>query len=217
MMSDTKNLAARIDAAITEMQDKRKQFQSAETKKHEEWQQRLERIGSTFDSLRDIWKPRLELLIQKFGNKVEAHPKITPSTRSVELEFQSDVAKIELRFQATTDHDLQKVILNYDLRIIPILMKFDSHAELEMPLDAVDRDAIANWLDERILSFVNTYVALHENPFYLRDQIVQDPISGTRFPKLLAGAKLERDGKTYYFVSEATRNEFEKRGTSKAK
>jgi len=213
-MSDTKRLASRIDAAISEMQAKRKQFQSAETQKHQEWQQRLERIGSTFDSLRDIWKPRLDLLIEKFGEHVAARPKLTPSTRSVELEFQSDVAKIELRFQATSDHDLQKVILNYDLRIIPILMKFDSHAELEMPIDAVDRDAIAKWFDERILSFVQTYVSLHENPFYLRDHMVQDPVSGTRFPKLLAGAKLERDGKTFYFVSEATRSEFESRKTS---
>lgn len=216
-MSDTKSLEVRIDAAISGMQEKRSQFQAAETKKHQEWQQRLERIGTTFESLRDIWKPRLELLISKFGEKVDAHPKITPSTRSIDLEFQSDVARIELRFQATTDHDLQKLILNYDLRIIPILMQFDSHAELEMPLDSVDRSAVTSWIDERILSFVQTYASLHENPFYLRDHMVQDPVSGTRFPKLLAGASLERDGKTYYFVSEVTRSEFEGRTPSKAK
>lgn len=216
-MADTKKLAERIDAAFSAMDEKRKKFQSEETQKHQDWQQRLERIGSTFDGLREIWKPRLDLLIQKFGDKVAARPKLTPSTRSVELEFQSDVAKIQLRFQATTDDDLRKVILNYDLHIIPMLMKFDSHAELEMPIDKIDREALGRWIDERIVSFVNTYVSLHENPFYLRDQMVQDPVSGTRFPKLLAGATLERDGKTYYFVSDATRTEFEKSGKSNVK
>jgi YHS domain-containing protein len=216
-MADTKKLGERIDAAFSAMDEKRKKFQSEETQKHQDWQKRLERIGSTFDGLRDIWKPRIELLIEKFGDRVAARPKLTPSTRSVELEFQSDVAKIILRLQATTDDSLCKVILNYDLQIIPILMKFDSHAELEMAIDAVDRDAIARWIDERIVSFVQTYVSLHENPFYLRDQMVQDPVSGTRFPKLLAGATLDRDGKTHYFVSEATRQEFEKRSTAKAK
>lgn len=39
--------------------------------------------------------------------------------------------------------------------------------------------------------------------------MVTDPVSGTSFPKLAAGARLERDGHTYYFVSDKTRREFE--------
>lgn len=96
-------------------------------------------------------------------------------------------------------------------------MQFESHAELEMPIDAVDRESVARWIDERILSFVQTYVSAHENQYYLKDQMVQDPVSGTKFPKLAAGATLERGGRTYYFVSEATRREFEKQGASKSK
>ncbi len=216
-MIDTKKLADSIDSALSAMDEKRKGFLSAETQKYLEWEQRLERISGVFDSLREVWKPRLEVLIKKFGDQVAASPKLTPSTRSIELEFKSDVAKITLQFQATTDHDLCKVILNYDLRIIPILMQFDSHAELEMPVDAVDRDAIARWIDDRILSFVQVYISLHENPFYLQDHMVQDPVSGTRFPKLIAGATLQQDGRTYYFISEDTRQTFEARRTGKAK
>lgn len=209
-MAATQDLTQRIDAAFAAMEKKRTQFQLEETEKHKEYQARLALLGKTFDGLSEIWKPRLEVLARKFGDKVAVKPTIAPSTRDAIFAVESDVARIRLRFRATSDSDIRKLILNYDLEIVPILMKFDSHAELEMPLEKIDRDAIGRWMDERIMSFVSTYVALHENQFYLSEQMVQDPVSGTQFPKLAAGATLEREGHTYYFVSEETRREFEK-------
>jgi len=209
-MEATRVLSQRIDAALSSMDEKRKQFQEMETRRYEEWKQRLEKLGAKFDSLRPLVESRLELLIKKFGDRLIVTPNLTQSTRELVLDFQSDVARISLRFQGTTDHDIRKFILNYDLTIIPILMQFDSHAALEMPLDAIDVEAVAHWIDDRIMSFVQSYVALHENPYYLRDQMVVDPVSKTTFPKLAAGATLERDGRTIYFVSEQTRRDFEK-------
>lgn len=208
-MESTQQLAAQIDAAFASMEAKRKEFQEVETHKYDEWKQRLAKLGMEFETMRDIFQPRLDLLIKKFGDKLTATPKLTQSTREILLEFHSQLARIRLRFQGTTDHDIRKLILNYDLEIIPILMQFDSHSTLEMPLDAIDYEVTVRWADERILSFVRTYTALHENPFYLRDQMVTDPVSGTTFPKLAAGARLERDGRTYYFVSDKTRREFD--------
>lgn len=215
-MKTTQELAESIDNAFASMEAKRRRFQETETHKHEEWKQRLAQLGMEFETLRDIFKPRLDLLIEKFGDKITATPKLTQSTREFLFEFHSEVARIRMRFQGTTDHDIRKLILNYDLEIIPILMQFDSHSTLEMPLDEIDYEAAVRWADERILSFVQTYTALHENPFYLRDQMVTDPVSGTTFPKLAAGAQLERDGRTYYFVSETTRREFEQEPPSPA-
>ncbi len=206
---DCTQLAAKIDAAFALMEAKRKQFQEVETRKHEEWKERLAKLGVEFDTLRGVFQPRLDLLVEKFGDKLTATPKLTQSTREIQLDFHSEVARIRMRFQGTTDHDIRKLILNCDLEIIPILMQFDAHSTLEMPLDAIDYEAAVSWVDERILSFIQTYAALHENPYYLRDQMVTDPVSGTTFPKLAAGAKLERGGRTYYFASDATRREFE--------
>jgi YHS domain-containing protein len=210
-MADSQNLGDRIDAALATLEQNRDRFREDETRKYQEWQQRVEQLNKVFDSLQDVWRPRLETLLAKFGDKVKATPMIMPSTREVELSFQSDVAKVRLRFKATTDDDIRKLILNYDLEIIPILIHFEAHSELEMPLDAVDRSAVARWCDDRILSFVKTYVAIQENQYYLKDQMVQDPVAGTEFPKCAAGATLEKDGHTYYFISEVTRREFDKR------
>ncbi|GMU84486.1 MAG: hypothetical protein AMXMBFR47_43550 [Planctomycetota bacterium] len=215
-MRSTQELAESIDSAFSSMEAKRRHFQEVEAHKHDKWKRRLETLGREFDALLDIFKPRLDLLIEKFGDKITATPKLTQSTREFLFEFHSEVARIRMRFQGTADHDIRKLILNYDLEIVPILMQFDSHSTLEMPLEAIDHEAAVRWADERILSFVQTYTALHENPYYLRDQMVTDPVSGTTFPKHAAGAKLERGGETYYFVSESTRREFEERHLARA-
>lgn len=215
-MSKTGDLADRIDAALASIEQKRESFRRDETRKYEEYQQRVDQLNKVFDRLREVWRPPLETLIAKFGDKVKATPTLMPSTRDIVLDFHADVAKVRLRFRATADSDIRKVILAYDLEMIPILMRFESHSELEMPLDAVDADAVARWIDERILSFVNTYVAAHENKNYLADQMVTDPVTGTEFPRIAAGATMEHDGRTYYFISEETRREFEKKSSPSA-
>jgi YHS domain-containing protein len=111
---------------------------------------------------------------------------------------------------ACTDRDVQKLILTYDLEIIPVLMQFKSHDEVEFPLDAVDPEAVAKWIDDRIVDFVQTYFSLGENELYLKDQMVEDPIAHVSFPKNAAAATLEWRGQKYYFIGEETRREFEK-------
>lgn len=216
-METTDKLSAQIDAALASMEAKRRQFQEVETRKYEEWKQRLEKLNATFERLRPLVESRLQLLTEKFGNRLTTTPTATRSTRELVFDIQSELARISLRFQGTTDAEIRKLILNYDLTIIPILMQFDSHAEMEMTLDAIDVEAAGRWVDARIMSFVQTYVALYENRYYLHDQMVSDPITGTAFPKVAAGARLERNGRTYYFVSEKTRREFESQITVGAK
>jgi YHS domain-containing protein len=116
-----------------------------------------------------------------------------------------------------TDDDVRQVFFRYDLDVIPVLMKFDSHSELAFPLEKVDREALANWIDDRIISFVRTYLAVHQNNYYLKDHLVEDPIAKVRFPKYAAGAKLERNGKTVYFLGEETRRQFEQQQAVEAK
>jgi hypothetical protein len=60
------------------------------------------------------------------------------------------------------------------------------------------------------VSFVQTYRSLHDNETYLKEEMVEGHVAGVRFPRFAAGAALERDGRTYYFVGEETRRDFEK-------
>jgi YHS domain-containing protein len=88
-------------------------------------------------------------------------------------------------------------------------MQFASHLEAESHLESFDMHTAADWLDDRIVDFVGTYLSLHENEYYLKEHMVEDAVAGVRFPRYAAATSLEWGGKKYYFIGEETRREFE--------
>ncbi len=210
-MADVKSLVSRIDAEFAASDKKIEQYRTQQVQEHKGRQERLELFGRVCEKLREVWGPRLEALAERFKEHVSVIPSVSPSRREGEFRFKSKLAQIVLKFSASTDLDVRMLVLGYHLRIIPILMRFDPHAETEFPLDAVDAGAVGKWIDDRIVDFVRTYLALHQNEYYLKDHMVEDPVSGTRFPKFAAAASRDRNGKTYYFISAETCEEFERK------
>ena len=208
-MADVATLLNRIDAEFSALDAKIKRAQGEKQDEHKDRQQRLAAFQKEMETLPDVWKPRLEALVQRFGDKAKVTPRLESTSRTVNMHFQSELAKIRLRFSAAIDQDVRHLILIYDLEILPTLMQIDSHAQAEWPLGAIDRKAIGEWIDDRIVSFVKTYLSLHENEYYLKEHMVNDPVAGVRFPKFAAAAKLDGGGKTYYFIGDDTRREFE--------
>jgi YHS domain-containing protein len=207
-MSDISSLASRIDAEFSTVEQKVKKFQVEQVEAHKQRRQRLEQLGKVFDQLSDIWRPRLELLVKKFEGRVQATPRVVPSTREATFDFQSHLARVRLKLSAFTDRDVQKLILSYDLEIVPVLMRFKHHDEVEFPIDKVDKAAVAKWIDDRIVDFLQAYFSMGENEIYLKDYMVEDPIAHVRFPKQAAAMALEWHGQKFYFVGEETCREF---------
>jgi YHS domain-containing protein len=207
-MADTNSLASRIDAEFSAVEQKVKQRQTEEVHEYQQRQQRSEQLSKVFDELSAIWKPRLDLLVKKFGDRVQVTPRVVPSARAATFNFQSRMARVNLKFSAFTDRDVRKVIHAYDLEIIPILMRFNPHSEIEFPLEAVDKDAVAKWIDDRIVEFIKTYFSMGETDIYLKDEMVEDPVAHVRLPRFAAAATLEWQGQKYYFIGEETRREF---------
>ena len=211
IMADISKLLSRIDSEFAAGEQKVKSFQAEQAQAYEDRQDRLKTYEEVCEKLRDVIRPRLEALAQRFGERVKVTPRVTPSSREATFEFQSPVAHIRLKFSAYADRDVRKVILTCDLDIVPVLTRFDAHSEVEFPLDAVDPEAVARWTDDRVVGFVRTYLGLHENEQYMKEHMVADPIAGIRFPKYAAAASVEWQGQKYYFISEDTRREFEKK------
>jgi hypothetical protein len=207
-MPDISSLASRIDAEFSAVGEKVKKFQAQSLEQHKQRQQRVEELGKVFDQMSAIWRPRLELLVKKFGDRVKVTPRIVPSTREAVFDFQSNVARVHLKFSSFTDREVQKLVLSYDLEIIPVLMQFKHHDEVEFPLNAIDKEAAAKWIDDRIVDFLHTYFSMGENEIYLKDEMVEDPVAHVRFPRFAAAATLEWQGKKLYFIGEETRREF---------
>jgi YHS domain-containing protein len=208
-MANIDQLLGRIDAEFSAMKNRVEQKREEFVEQYKGRQQRLESFAKACERLRNVWTPQLEALAAKFGKKAMLSPTVTPSLREATFKFDSQLARIELRFSATTDTEVSKLVLNYDLMIRPILMEYPPHAQAEFPLDKIDEAAVGKWIDDRIVDFVRTYVSLHENEYYLKDFMVEDPVAHVRFPKFAAGAKLESNGKTVYFIGEETRQEYQ--------
>jgi hypothetical protein len=104
----------------------------------------------------------------------------------------------------------QRDILGYGLEIPPIFMRYEPHAELEFPLEAVDQAAAALGIDDRVVDFVRGHLSMGKNKFYMRNRMVEDPIAHVRFPDFTAGATFEWRGRKFSFIGEETRREFEK-------
>ena len=208
-MSDVSVLLERIDAEFSALEGKIKRAQGEKLQEHQERQNRLATFKRELDTLPEVWGPRLDALMERFGDHAKVAPRLESTSRAVTMDFESELARIRLRLSATTDQDVRNLVLNYDLEILPTLMQFDGHAQGQWPIDAIDREAIGDWIDDRLVSFVKTYLSLHENEYYLKEHMVRDPVAGVRFPKYAAAATMDVGGKTYYFIGEETRREFE--------
>ena len=81
-MNDINSLSNRLDAQFQAAAEKTKKFQSEQLEEHQARQKRLEQLAKIFEELREVWKPRLDLLMGKLGERVKVTPRIVPSTRS---------------------------------------------------------------------------------------------------------------------------------------
>ncbi len=217
-MTDLKSLTERIDAEFLGFQKSVEEFQVAAQSEYEARDARFrEQFVPAAKRVVELIRPRLQALVERFKDRVNVEPVVTEHLREVTLKFDSPVARIELTFRLSHDAEVKNLVLDQNLDILPILMKFDSHADLTIPMDKIDDNAVVKWFDDRIVSFVQTVKAMHQNQYYLKSHLVADPVAGVQMPKYAAKATLEVDGKTYYFVSDETKREFETRRATGAK
>lgn len=207
-MSDVNDLVARIDGALTAAKDKVQKAQEQELKLFQERQQRLAEYEKVRLRIVEIAKPRLEALSKRAGDRVSVTPSVSGSRRSARFEFKSSKASIALTFSVAPDREVKNAVVEYDLRIVPVLWRFDSHAEFSTPIAAPDIAAVTKWLDDRIIGFVELFIQIHEGELYDKAEYVEDPVANVKFPKFAAGATLEHGGQTYYFVDDKSRAEF---------
>jgi YHS domain-containing protein len=213
-MTDLDTLIRRIDQELA-VDVKRETAAWAEVaRENRERGPRLACYEAVAKHIIELLRPRLNAFIERFKPVVKAETRVREHTRAMNLTFDSTVAKVTLTFEVFPDRDVRHVRLECTQEIIPVLIHNDRQSALEFPLDAVDDNAVVQWFDDRVVAFVKAYLALVRQDValkeHLKDYLVEDPVAKVRFPKYLASSTLERDGRTYFFVDEQTRQEFEK-------
>lgn len=209
-MSDVNELVNRIEGAFTALKDKAKQQQQRELQWYQERQKLLKDYEVAQAKIVAIAKPRLQALVARSAGRVAVTPTTYETRRSAKLEFRSDKAYITLTFSVAPDREIKNAVVECDLRIVPVLWKFERHAEFSTPIAAPDSDGLTKWLDDRIVGFVELYLEIHEGELFEKAEYVEDPIAKVKFPKFAAGASLDHGGQTYYFIDNQTRAEFAK-------
>jgi YHS domain-containing protein len=213
-MNSIDSLINRIDHEIAAEAERQKTGWAEQLRANRERELGLQRYEAEAQHIIELVKPRLEAFLERFKPVVKVEPMVRQHTRAVNLTFAATVAKATLRFEVFPDRDVNRIRLECTQEIIPVVVRYEKQSVLEFPLGGVQDDAVVQWFDDRIVAFVQAYVALVRQDTALREQLkdefVEDPVARIRFPKYLASSTLERDGRTFYFVDEETRREFEK-------
>lgn len=205
------SLAQRIKAEFDSKKQQQAQDEAQRIKNEQAQKSRIDQFNKTCEDLKSVWRPRLDEFAKHFGEQVKVTPKIEPELRQATAEFMTDMANVTLALSVVLGSATDKIILNYDLRIIPMFMDYERTARLEMPLNTIDRDAVGRWIDDRLVAAVKTYLSLQDNEFYRQRALIEDPVSKVRFAKDKAVAKLDHSGKTVYFASQQSHDEYKRK------
>jgi len=180
-MTDIDSLVRRIDQELEAEVGRQKAARSEEAQVARERGPRLQRYEAVAQHVIELLKPRFAAFIERFKAVVKAEPHVREHTRAINLAFTSTVAKVTLLFEVYPDVDATHVRLECTQEIIPVLVRYDKQSVLELPLDAVQDDAVVRWFDERIVAFVKAYLALVRQDADLREQLKRASLLRTRW------------------------------------
>ena len=115
---------------------------------------------------------------------------------------------MELSFRVGHDGHFENAVLDFRLQILPILITFDSDDQLVIPIDQPSDDAIAAWIDDKLVGFTQTYFQVYFHDEYQKSNLELDPVMKVQFPKTYATGKKEFQKRTYYFYTKESLERF---------
>jgi hypothetical protein len=174
-MTDLDTLIRRIDQELVAEVTREKTAWADRMQAIRHRQERIRRYEPVANHLIDLLRPRLAAFIERFKAVVKVEPGVRENTRSMNMTFAATVAKVTLTFDLLPDWDVSHIRLECTREIIPVLVPYDRQSALELHLDAVQDDAVVGWFDERVVAFVQAYIAVVRQDEDLKDRLVEGP------------------------------------------
>ena len=221
-MSSVDALVERLGAEASAARERVRSLQTKAAEAFAGQEERFMRFAAVADRIHAILLPRLEAL-----TKVDVFKDIKQivslegqgldvrgfhgRTTTLSVPF-SDAcpAKVQLSFRLGHDGPVENAIMDYRLEILPIFFKFDSHDQLIVPFNHPNEEAIAGWIEDKLVGFTQSFFELHFHNQYQQKRLETDPVMNIRFPKAYAAGKNEYEGRTYYFYTDESLLAFEK-------
>lgn len=160
--------------------------------------------------IRTVVRPRLETIAKLFPNAVFADEQL-PHLLSCRFEYSERFpAYTTMEFSIEHDIRFEKVILHTRTHIMPVFVRYNEQDNLLLPLDAVNDADVADWIEERLLEFLDTYLRLDSVGETATAQSAVDPVCGMLILQSAAAAMQSYCGHPYYFCSEECLVKFDK-------
>lgn len=208
-MSEIQSLEHRIREKLEAAGARRKTHADHTRQRMEELDRRTARFNEIAGPLvTKVIRPRVEALASHFENATMDE---TQRHHCQCLFKHSDwfPATTKLDIFVTADGHIESLIIGYRLEILPVFFQFDGHDQRGLPLDRIDEAQVAEWVDEKIAAFVDTYLRLEDADAYQQENMVRDPVCGMAVNKNWAAATAEYSGRTYHFCIDECRRRFE--------
>jgi YHS domain-containing protein len=210
-MSDLSQLERQIKEKLAAHQELCLSQHNHHAERMHEMDERHRRYDATADHLvRDIIRPRLEILSRQFDN-AELAPTDTLNRHTCIATFKKTSrfpANTKLELSVSRDGQWENVCLLYKLSILPVFFQFNGQDQTILPLDRVEDEQVATWVDDKITSFLDAYLRLETLNQYQEANLVTDPVCNMRINRVFAPAQAEYRGQTYHFCLAECRKKF---------
>ena len=154
--------------------------------------------------------PRVNAVVRQF-----ADAKVASTTTPLGIRTECQLARsarypasTKLSFSIGRSPEATRGSITYSLKIIPILMAFEGECHRELDPTAADENQITEWVEARLLDFVDNYLRIGSDPHYQRENLQIDPVCGMSVSAGDTDEMLTVGGHAYYFCSAPCREQF---------
>lgn len=205
-VSSVDALVERLDAEVAAARERVRSLQTKAAEAFAGQQERFMRFVTVADRIHSILLPRLEAFtkVEVFKDikqivSLEGHGpdvrRFHGRTTTLSIPF-SDAcpANVQLSFRLGHDGPVENAIMDYRLEILPIFFKFDSHDQLIVPINHPNEDAIAGWIEDKLVGFTQTFFELRFHDQYQQKHLETDPVMNIRSPRRMPQGKRNTRG-----------------------
>jgi len=117
-------------------------------------------------------------------------------------------ARVDFGLKVQHDGQVDRLMVVSDLQIDPPFFRFTPSDRVMFRLKRIDQAALVDWVEEKLLDFVETYLRLEYVARCQESQLTTDPVALVRFSKQSAVGNATHGGQIFFFVSPETEQQF---------
>ncbi len=164
-----------------------------------------------------VIQPRLEILAGNFSNASLSTNEPVGRCHCWFGYCERFPASTRVAFSVEHDIRLEKLAVCYEASMIPLFIQFNQHDRFTVKLDDVKDCLVGDWVEERLLEFLDAYLQIDRGSEGLEDEVVTDPVCGMRLGRSSAAASDAYQGHPYYFCSTDCQQKFTSQPTAYVK